>query len=396
MNPCPTRSTGGPPDDRLRVLTLLPTLEVGGLQASVVGFVRHTAARFNHRVVVLHERRYDELIEQQLRLAGADVVRLGLAGAADRTPVALWKAARGLRRQCLDHRSEVVVSSLFEADLVARSSRLPKGCVKAMRVVNVYPTVEELQKVARSARRARTVRWIDRRTVHRHRTVIAVSPAAALAVEQALDLDAGSVVLVPEGVETADFPVRGSHAEGPVKFVAVGRLSSTKRFDLVVRAARMLVDRGLGDRFAVDLYGSGDQEAVLNALVEELGLGPVVRLRGSTTEVSAVLAEAEVFVMPSERESFGIALVEAMMVGLMPVVSDIDSLRWVSNDLGITFRSGDPESLADAMNAVIDLPTEARLAAGRAARASVIERFEQSRVAASLADHLEAVVDRAR
>lgn len=345
--------------------------------------------------MVLHERRYDESIERQLRDAGAEVVRLRLARAADRAPTALWQAARALRRQCLDHRSDVVVSSLFEADLVARFARLPKECLSAMRVVNVYPTAEELQRLARSARRARVVRWIDRHTVGRHATVIAVSPAAAEAVEQALDLRAGSVVLVPEGVEMDDFPMRRPHPDGPMRFVAVGRLSSTKRYDLMVRAAHLLVERGLADRFVVDLYGSGEEEQALRALVDDLDVGRVFRFRGPTADVAAALASAEVFIMPSERESFGIALVEAMAVGLVPVVADIDSLRWVSDGVGMTFRSGDPESLAEAMNTIIELPAEGRSDVGLSARASVSERFPQSRVAALLADHLETVVGRA-
>jgi glycosyltransferase involved in cell wall biosynthesis len=67
------------------------------------------------------------------------------------------------------------------------------------------------------------------------------------------------------------------------------------------------------------IAGSGPLEDSLRALAEELGVAERIRFLGWTPDVTAVLRQADVIVLPSEGEPFGLAMVEGCAEGLLPV-----------------------------------------------------------------------------
>jgi glycosyltransferase involved in cell wall biosynthesis len=101
------------------------------------------------------------------------------------------------------------------------------------------------------------------------------------------------------------------------RFVAIGRLSRQKGFDVLVRA---LADVD-GD-WQLDIYGGGVERHALAALVDMLELGSRVFLRGHTDDPYSVLDEADWLVMPSRFEGFGVVLVEALARGVPAIASD--------------------------------------------------------------------------
>ncbi len=78
------------------------------------------------------------------------------------------------------------------------------------------------------------------------------------------------------------------------------------------------------------------------------GLSDRAHFLGKRSDIADVLRSLDVFVLSSEREGSPISVIEAMMIGLPTVLSDIGALREVSNDAAYaqTFRSGDANELA--------------------------------------------------
>lgn len=107
----------------------------------------------------------------------------------------------------------------------------------------------------------------------------------------------------------------------PIKIAFTGRLVPYKGADMLLEAAGPLVRDG---RCEIDVFGDGPEMPKLKSIVENEKLGDRVRLHGwvKHTELHGLLSQADVFGFPSIREFGGAVVLEAMAVGLVPVVVD--------------------------------------------------------------------------
>jgi glycosyltransferase involved in cell wall biosynthesis len=132
--------------------------------------------------------------------------------------------------------------------------------------------------------------------------------------------------VVPNGVDTDFFTRRtldpGTRVEAPdfPRLISVGNVDGNKNQALVARSLDRLRRRWPGLSWTV--VGDGPGRAGLAELVERLGHADVVRLTGrlAPTDVLAELAAADLFVLPSRRDAFGCAYLEAMAVGVPTLV----------------------------------------------------------------------------
>ena len=117
--------------------------------------------------------------------------------------------------------------------------------------------------------------------------------------------------------------------------------------------------------------------AAISARAAELGVTDRVRFTGPMANVEAAYHAADVFVMPSSREAFGMVLVEAMASGLPVVASRIDHVTDEIVDDGVTGHlvpPNDPAALADTLARVLRSPAEAKKL-GAHAREAVVSRY---------------------
>lgn len=139
--------------------------------------------------------------------------------------------------------------------------------------------------------------------------------------------DAGVGVL-PNGIDTAFWRQREVATEaGGIVFVSAMRLSRKKRPAALVRAFADAVRFVAGEpRMRLVIAGDGPDRASILSYASELGIADRVSLPGqlSRDELRSLYGRAHVFVLPSERESFGIAALEARAAGL-PVIAMLAS-----------------------------------------------------------------------
>ena len=107
----------------------------------------------------------------------------------------------------------------------------------------------------------------------------------------------------------------------PRRIVVTSQLNADKGHADLLRA--LAARRDAGQDFALDVLGTGREEESLKALTAELGLGGRVRFHGFTTDVRSVLAEADLFVLPSLSEGLPNTLLEAQSQGLPAVARNV-------------------------------------------------------------------------
>lgn len=193
---------------------------------------------------------------------------------------------------------------------------------------------------------------------------------------------AAKVLLLSHGVDVRRFEYRERSRADRLELLAVGRLSPAKGFDVLLRACRLLQDRGRD--FRCSIAGDGQLRASLGALIRELGLGERARLLGHVdhSALPALYGESDLFIMPSvigpkgSRDGLPNVLLEAMATGLACVGSEVASIPEVIQDgrTGILVPPGDAAALADALEILLQDPAR-RKSMGHAAAELVRERY---------------------
>ena len=171
---------------------------------------------------------------------------------------------------------------------------------------------------------------------------------------------------------------------GQAIVLAVGRLAAQKGFGLLLDAAARW--RDLEPEPLLVIAGDGPLAASLQAKAAALGL--MVRFAGRRDDVPALLAAADVFVLPSVWEGQALILQEALRAAVPIVATRVGGTPGLVGDAAaIIVPAGDAQRLADAVRAVLGDPAlAARLRKAAAARARLLPD-EDAAVAAALAEY---------
>jgi glycosyltransferase involved in cell wall biosynthesis len=141
-------------------------------------------------------------------------------------------------------------------------------------------------------------------------------------------------------------------------FVFLGRLVSAKGVRVLVEATALL--KAKHREFQVRIIGAGPERQRLEKLVQDLDVQNHVRFEGylPAERLEEDLRDVAIVVMPSlGGEVFGLVAVENMQQARLVIASDIGALSEVLGDAGMTFTTGNAQSLANCMEMIINEPS---------------------------------------
>ncbi len=132
------------------------------------------------------------------------------------------------------------------------------------------------------------------------------------------------------------------------RFLAVGRFSHLhKGFDLLIEAFHLFSKKN--SEWVLDIVGEGPEEELYRKKISDYGLEERILIHPFTNHIQQYYSEAQVYVLSSRWEGFGLVLVEAMAHGLPVVSSDLPTSLEIMGTFGIYFRNGNVEELADRL-----------------------------------------------
>lgn len=324
------------------VLQIVSSLEVGGAERLLIDFIKSCdgKAPYPQVVVVINDRRDSDMVNE-LSSAPVPVYYLGRPEGS-KNPRYIFDLIRIICR----HRVAIMHSHGRGSKYFAALCRIIKPRLK---LVHTFHD---------------THLGINSTDALIHNAMIGLSIAISKAVAE--EVSSSGIIRVEQienGIPIASFlPIYPQPLGSKARIISVGRLLPEKKGqDVLIRAVKRCVDRGLD--VECTFAGSattGDAHTVpmLEELIESLGLLGRVHIVQGRTDVATLLAEANLFVLPSRWEGFGLALVEAMAAGLPVIASDIDGPSEIISDGvdGLLFAAGSDEQLASRIALIIQSP----------------------------------------
>ena len=209
--------------------------------------------------------------------------------------------------------------------------------------------------------------------------IIAATPAEKAQLQFLYQADDRNIVVIPPGVDTGHFyPIPGDEARAAIGLpeqgcliLFVGRIEPLKGLETLIRAMAIMKHKGILRQCPQGLAIIGGDphpspKAInaemtrLQALCKELGMDDMILFLGKRRQdtLPYYYSGAEVLVMPSHYESFGMVALEAMACGTPVVASQVGGLAFLVQDgvTGYVVPDGDPEILGERLTYLIENP----------------------------------------
>jgi glycosyltransferase involved in cell wall biosynthesis len=354
----------------MKIAFLITGLNYGGAETQLV----HLATRLKKRgwdVQVISMIPPVAYVEE-LKRAGIHVYSLEMRrGVPD--PRGLFRLVKILRRE----RPQILHCHMVHANLLGRISRI---FVKTpVLICSVHSIIEggRQREIA-----YRFTDWLCDLTTQ-------VSRAGLERYVQIGAVPRQKIRYIPNGVDTEIFKPdlearlrlrKDLRVEDKFVWLAVGRFEKAKDYSNMLNAFAKVVSKRKDSVLLI--AGQGSLMEKIKHLAGELGITHQVYFLGVRKDVPELMNAADAYVMSSSWEGMPLVLLEASAVGLPIVATDVGGNKEivVDGESGFLVLSRNPESLAQAMLKLMDLPEGVRKAMGRAGRKYIEENYSLEHV----------------
>jgi glycosyltransferase involved in cell wall biosynthesis len=228
---------------------------------------------------------------------------------------------------------------------------------------------------------ADALRQSEKRALARARGIVASSPTTQATLEAGFGIPSGEIAVAVPGCDPAP-RASGSGDGAPLHMLAVGSLIPRKGYGVLVEALAAIADRP----WILTIAGSHDHAPEtamrLRSDIGRTGLADRILLAGAVSpgKLAQLYDRADLFVMPSLYEGYGMVLTEALARGL-PIVTTLSGAgaEGLPDAAALKVPPGDAAALAKALARLIDAPAERRQRADAAwAAAGDLPRWSET------------------
>lgn len=252
------------------------------------------------------------------------------------------------------------------------------------RVVKLSCPIKRLINTAHSTNEGGRIRMLAYRLTHALADVTTnVTVEAVKVFEQKKACPIGTMLAVPNGIDTEIFKpdmmartlIRTSENidEHEKLVVAVGRLVDAKDYENLLNAFSELYRKRRNIKLWI--VGEGPERKKLTDLVRILGIHNRVRFIGIRSDVNRLYNAADLYVLSSAWEGFGLVVAEAMASEKVAVVTDCGGVKEVLGKYGYIVPRKNSFALMEAMNVALELDPREQQKLSSLARQRIIENY---------------------
>ncbi|RYZ28631.1 MAG: glycosyltransferase [Chitinophagaceae bacterium] len=318
-----------------RIVHVIDDLSRGGAETLLVDLLPDLSAEYDIILVTLG----DKVEFEPYQVVCKKKISLHYKGTRD-----LIQVSRRLRKIIKKYKPDLVRSQLYWSTIITRlavSNAIPF-------FFSVHATMND-DPIAWHKRLF--LKGLEKLTYRKWQNMIGVTEAVIDSFK-AVHPQSGRTFLLHNFVRDSFFdqPYRFSYnRQRPLKLVTVSNLRLIKNIPYLIEALHLLPR----EKVTLDIYGDGPLKTEILQTIEKYGLTNV-RLMGRRNDIDKVLPGYDVFVSPSTVEGFGIAVAEAMSIGLPVIISDIPVYREIGSNEAFYINKNDPHSLKEILQTIIN------------------------------------------
>ena len=198
--------------------------------------------------------------------------------------------------------------------------------------------------------------------------IICVSEYDRQAAIKAKLCPAEKLVTIHNGIRLQKSDVRSQSSDNRNQTSAIRPPSSDLRVPIIGTIAHLYKTKGLN--YLIDaarsidaqfmVIGDGPERNNLESLIAKYNLGNKIKILGAKENAADYLPQFDIFVLPSVKEGFPYAILEAMAAGLPIVATPVGGIPEAQGDAGILVPPKDSKALATAIQSLIDDPKRAK------------------------------------
>lgn len=328
----------------IKIIFAIDTLQTGGAEKSTLDI----ASRLPKDVEAIVVSFYNNLeLLPAFESAGIRCVNFKLNG-----KYSFAKAKSLFKELCINEKPNLVVATLFRAEIITRI------VCKELKIKNIGTFVNdtysgyELKDLSLSMKVKISLFWILNRWTARYCfKFLANSESIKASNSEKLLLDSSKIDVIFRGRKISDFKLNvvNRFKNEEIHFLNVGRLLKRKGQAELIEAFANFHKTYSNSRLSI--AGEGTYRTYLEGLINKYEIGHKVKLLGNVNNVPELLSECDVFVFPSYYEGFSGALVEAMLGGAPILASDISMNKEAVKhlDTAYLFKVMDVSSLEKAL-----------------------------------------------
>jgi glycosyltransferase involved in cell wall biosynthesis len=165
-----------------------------------------------------------------------------------------------------------------------------------------------------------------------------------------------NIEIVPNGLNLKRFEGLEPKTHTGFVVITVARLEKVKGIEYLIEAASLINSKSQIPNPNFLIIGDGSQRKNLENLVKKLNLQEKVKFLGQipNKEIPQYLAQADCFVLPSLKEGFGIAILEAQAAGVPVIGTRVGGIVDIIEDgkTGLLAEPKNPQALAEAIDKI--------------------------------------------
>lgn len=287
-----------------------------------------------------------------------------------KSPLSMLKAFINLIKVIKKYQPDVVHSHMYHANILSRLAK-------------VFTALPRLICTAHSNNEGGQLRMLSYRLTDSLADVFSnVSQDAVKEFEKKKAVAVNKMIATHNGIDTETFRFNSAsrslirsnyNFEDKKIFIAIGRFHAAKDYPNLLNSFSDLVQK----KSAVHLFivGGGELRSSIEQMIADKNLTDHVTLLGIRKDVPELLSAADVFVLPSAWEGFGLVVAEAMACERVVVATDCGGVAEVLGQEGFLVPPKDSNALMLAMEKAISLSDEEAKTMGAAARKRILEHY---------------------
>jgi glycosyltransferase involved in cell wall biosynthesis len=221
---------------------------------------------------------------------------------------------RELKKYFAEYQPDIIHTHLSYADILGQLSAKGSSAKKFCTIHNIYFKKNFLDSF---------IFKIYRHILRDEIRVISISRSVENHVIKTLKVPKERAFLLPNSIPKKEI-IKSKKENDKIKILFVGRLVKQKNVETLIKAMKILNERDTTKLIHVDIVGDGPLKGRLISLTKKFKLSHIITFEGNKKNVDQYYQKADIFVLPSIWEGFGLVILEAFRARVAVISSNIE------------------------------------------------------------------------